>query len=153
MITFRNIVKVRGFYRRAAAPEGGAQKWDRGCALALALFAFPVEAQTLPSGQTVELREVLIDSVGTERWLRFRFLAPEIARETGRITYEEAAPDMDLLCNGLAVDYLKENALTADKIAISLSDRDVVFGAADPEATQFFELYSFQDGTCVWEAF
>lgn len=77
MITFRNIVKVRGFYQRAAAPEGGAQKWDRGCALAaLAVFAFPVEAQTLPSGQAVELREVLIDTVGTERWLRFRFLAP-----------------------------------------------------------------------------
>jgi Family of unknown function (DUF6497) len=34
-----------------------------------------------------------------------------------------------------------------------MSDRVVPFGQTDPEATQFFEAYSLQGDTCVWEMF
>ncbi len=153
MMWAQNIRSVRGSFSRAAAPEGGAQRWVRGCAQVLAVLATPLCAQDLPSGQTVTLNEVLIDDVAGEAWLRFRFLAPEIARDGGRITFEDAAPDMDKLCNVTALGYMAEAGLTAEKIAISLSDRAVPFGAPDPDATQFIEVYSVEDGRCIWEAF
>ena len=39
------------------------------------------------------------------------------------------------------------------QIVISLSDRAVPFGEADPEATQFFEAYRVEGGACIWEMF
>ena len=39
------------------------------------------------------------------------------------------------------------------QIVISLSDRPVPFGEAAPDATQFFEAFALQDGTCIWEMF
>ena len=61
--------QVRGVFRRTAAPGGGAQQWVRGCAIPFfflaSVSAAPAAfAQTLPSGQGVELTEVLVDTVG-----------------------------------------------------------------------------------------
>ncbi|MEO9819711.1 MAG: DUF6497 family protein [Paracoccaceae bacterium] len=116
-------------------------------------FASAASAQSLPSGQGVELTEVLVDTVGEESWIRFRFLAPEIARDGGQIDYDAAAPDMDVLCNETALPYLNDFELEAGRIAISLSDRPVPFGMADPEATQFIEVYRIDGNRCIWEAF
>ncbi|MEP3639181.1 MAG: DUF6497 family protein [Paracoccaceae bacterium] len=110
-------------------------------------------AQTLPSGQGVELTEVLVDTVGDESWVRFRFLAPEISRDGGQIDYAAAAPDMDVLCNETALPYLSDFELEAGRVAISLSDRPVPFGLADPEATQFIEVYRIEGDRCIWEEF
>ena len=141
---------VRRFIRRAATPEGGAYKRFRGCALSLILAPTlcVAEAPINP-----ELTEVLAETVGEERWLRFRFLAPEIARDLGQVRFEDVAPEIDRLCQTLIIEYVDEFDLAPDKVAISLSDRPVPFGETDPDATQFFELYSLQDGTCIWEAF
>ena len=38
-----------------------------------------------------------------------------------------------------------------EQIVISLMDRLVDFGATNPDATQFFEAYRIEDGTCIWE--
>ena len=120
------------------------------CAL-MALLAGPAQAIDVPSGQPVELQEVLVDSMGAETWLRFRFIAPQIARDGGSITYEEAEPDMAWLCEALALPYIAEYALEGQIIVISLADRATEFGTADPEATQFFEAYRPVDDTCIWE--
>jgi len=40
-----------------------------------------------------------------------------------------------------------------DQIIIVLSDREVEFGVADPDATQYFEAYRPEDGACFWEGF
>ena len=89
----------------------------------------------MPSGQPVTLAEVLLDEApgqSGETWARFRFLAPQIARESGTVSYEAAAPDMDHLCGTIALPYLAEHGLSAARVVISLSDRMVPFGAQDP---------------------
>ena len=52
-------------------PAGAALKWLAvGAAFATASAAAqPVE---VPSGESIELQEVLIDEVGVQTWLRFR---------------------------------------------------------------------------------
>ena len=118
---------------------------------ALILAATPASAIDVPSGQSVELQEVLVDTIGAETWLRFRFIAPQIALEGGTVDYATAAEDMTHLCDTLAVPYIADFDLTGDVIVISLADRAVDFGTADPDATQFFEAYRVADNLCIWE--
>jgi hypothetical protein len=107
----------------------------------------------VPSGQAVVLSEVLLDEAPGELWARFRFIAPQIARYGGTITYEQAGPDKDHLCAGLALDYLKDYQIRAARVVISLSDRPVPFGVQDAAATQFFETYRPEPPHCIWEEF
>lgn len=120
--------------------------------IALILLAPPAFAVEVPSGQPVTLQEVLIDDLGTETWLRFRFIAPQIARKTGTVDYAKAEPDMAHLCQNLALSYIKDHALDGQMIVISLSDRETEFGQPDPDATQFFEAYRPVDNVCIWES-
>lgn len=143
-----------------ATPAGGAfpqgKGWGRGIVLMSLLLAGAAVAQgtmPVPSGQTVTLTEVLIDDAPGETWLRFRFLAPEIARDGGRIDAVTAGTDMDHLCAHLALPYMEAQNLTAARIVVSLMDREVPFGLADPDATQFFEAYRPDGARCIWEEF
>ena len=141
-----------------AAPARGARSRGRGCGFGLVLLglsglpAFATEVP-VPSGQAVILREVLLDDAPGELWVRFRFIAPQIARDTGDVSYELAGPDMDYLCNGLALPYLNHHRLQAARVVISLSDRVVTFGQKDADATQFFETYTPDPAGCIWEEF
>tara|TARA_R110002072_G_scaffold40393_7_gene114580 strand:- start:530 stop:910 length:381 start_codon:yes stop_codon:yes gene_type:complete len=119
--------------------------------LALILAAAPALAIDVPSGQPIELQEVLIDEVGGEVWLRFRFIAPEIARDGGSINNEVAAPDMMHLCATLALPYIAQYDLNGQIIVVSLADRITEFGVQDPDATQFFEAFRADGDTCIWE--
>jgi hypothetical protein len=101
----------------------------------------------------VTLSEVLQDQVGDEAWLRFRFVAPQIARDGGTVSYGEAEGDFTYLCESVARPYLVEYALAADVIVISLMDRMVPFGTPDPDATQFIEAYRIANDTCLLETF
>ena len=103
---------VRRFFQRAAAPGGGALNWVRGCVLCLAAIPGSIAAENLPSGQSVTLYDVLVDEVSGEAWVRFRFLAPAIARGGGGLSYAEVEPDMAALCAGLALGYLDEAEFT-----------------------------------------
>ena len=118
---------------------------------ALILAAGPALAIDVPSGQPLELQEVLVDTIDEETWLRFRFLAPQIAGDGGTVDYETAAQDMAHLCDTLAIPYIADYALTGDVIVISLADRPVAFGEADPDATQFFEAFTVENGLCILE--
>lgn len=139
---------------RTAAPEGGARYryrqrfWVRGC-IFIALAAPPLAAQDVPSGQSLTLSEVLIDTVESETWLRFRFLAPQIARAGAQVSYDAAQGDFAHLCETVAVPYLAEFDLSADVVVISLMDRPVPFGQSDPQATQFIEVFQLENGLCV----
>ena len=141
--------------QRTAAPEGGARtriwEWVRGCVVITAFATTTVAAQDVPSGQSVMLDEVLVDQVGAEAWLRFRFLAPDIG--TRGVTYTEAEDDFAVLCDAVARPYLVAFDLAADVVVISLMDRPVPFGQSDPDATQFFETFRIEDDTCVWQEF
>ncbi|MEW2913728.1 DUF6497 family protein [Leisingera sp. JC11] len=164
MIRASRYQTARATCAAPAAPAGGARATGgRSCgylaAIPFALHALTAaaaEAIAVPSGQPVTLAEVLLDDAPGqpgETWARFRFLAPQIARGTGTVSYESAAPDMDHLCGALALPYLAEHGISAARVVISLSDRMVPFGAQDSEATQFFEAYRPDGGACMWEAF
>ncbi|QYK43074.1 MAG: acetolactate synthase [Paracoccaceae bacterium] len=107
----------------------------------------------VPSGQSVTLIEVIWAEPGPEGLtFRFRFLAPQIA-PGGGITFDAAVEDMAFLCQDYALPRLSDIGPVPAQVIVSLSDRPVVFGEADPEATQFFEAYRVEDGICIWEAF
>jgi hypothetical protein len=110
-------------------------------------------ATALPSGQTVTLQEVILDDIGGSPVVRFRFLAPDIARNGGTVGFDQAALDMATLCETIAIPYIAQNAIAADHVVISLSDRAIEFGSTDPEATQYFDAFHLQDDSCIWEGF
>jgi hypothetical protein len=119
------------------------------CAL---LLAAPVSAMDVPSGQRIALQEVLVDTLGDETRLRFRFVAPQIGVGGAGLNYDAVASDMAHLCAATALPYIAEYALSGDMIVISLADRETEFGQADPDVTQFFEAYRPVDNVCIWEA-
>lgn len=154
MIPSAEFPTVRRSCQRAAAPVGGTRNWVRGCVLStLLLSPMAAVAQDAVAPLDAELFEVLVDEVGGEPWVRFRYLAPQIARELGRVTYGDVEADMSALCNTVAIDYLDTYDLDAQVVSISLSDRKVPFGVADPDATQFIEVYRVNADRCIWEAF
>lgn len=117
----------------------------------LILATGPLWAAGVPGGETIVLQEVLVDQVGDETWLRFRFLAPLIGE--GGLDYETRARQMTQLCDTLAIPYTAEYGLKGDVIVISFADRPTEFGVADPDAIQFFEAYRPVDNACIWEDF
>ncbi len=109
-------------------------------------------AITAPSGQVVTFVDTVRDEAGPDgQTVRFRFLAPAIARKGGTVSAEQAQSDMQALCDGYALPRLADAGPA--QIVISLADRPVVFGEANPDATQFFESFRPENGRCIWEAF
>ncbi|RAP41331.1 hypothetical protein BYZ73_10300 [Rhodovulum viride] len=108
----------------------------------------------VPSGQSVTHLDTVTGEPGPAGLtVRFRFLAPEIGREGGALTPEEAQGDMDYLCEHFALSRLAGAGPEPAQIVITLMDRPVPFGQSDPEATQFFEAYRPEAGHCIWEGF
>lgn len=146
-----------------AGPRGpaarGARVWRAGvlaCGLAAAADAAPADALIeVPSGQSIRLQDVIWNApsaVGLA--VRFRFVAPQIARQGGDVDFETAAADMEHLCNSYALPrVLTITGPVPEQIIVSLSDVPVEFGVMTPEATQFFEAYSIADELCIWEEF
>lgn len=124
------------------------------CLIAL-ISPLPTWAETVsvPSGQHVEFFEVLWDLEGGENVYRFRYIAPDIARNGGKISFDQAEADIQHLCESSALPALVEQGRTADRIVVSLSDKKVEFGKTAPDVTQYFEVYSPEGVTCVWESF
>ena len=143
-----------------AAPAGGARRSrrGRGCELAVLtliggmIAAAPLAAQQpvpVPSGQQVVLQEVLSDDTPGALWLRFRFVAPQL----GAVGQEASAADMDHLCSAVALPYLAEAGIEAERLVISLSEKPLPFGEAAPGVPQYFEIYRSGDSGCIWEGF
>ena len=108
-------------------------------------------ATAVPSGQSVDLFEVLLDQVEAEVWARFRFLAPDIGKTGADLAFEQVIADFEFLCNEVALPYLAEYALAPQVISIALLDRVVEFGTSDPEATQYIELFRVEGSVCAPE--
>lgn len=118
--------------------------------LPLSVAASPIE---VPSGQPVTFFEVIWEAEGEMNTYRFRYIAPQIARDGGSIGFDAAEQDIKHLCETSALPALIEQNRPVDRIVISVSDREVAFGKPDPEATQFFEVYTPDGTTCIWEGF
>ncbi len=131
---------------------------------------------SVPSGQTVTLHEVLLERRGDTHQVVLRYLAPAIARASRTVDFDLAEPDMDALCatSGLAAaaNAAATAAATAatnaagasregdasgpdavNRILVTLMDRPVERGVADPSVSQFNNLYRPENGRCIWEAF
>jgi len=112
------------------------------------------EAITVPSGQDVTLQDVIWSEAGPAGLaLRFRFVAPRIARMGGDIAFEVASEDMMALCQSYALPRIAEFGPAPRQVIISLAAQPLPFGEAAPDVTQYFEAYRIENGTCIWEMF
>ncbi len=105
----------------------------------------------LPSGQTVTLIDVIVEDAPPVA--RFRFLAPAIDPAGDALTYDRVRDDFAVLCDAYAVPAMAQAGVTVREVVVSMSDRVVEFGVASPDATQYFEPFSVQEGRCIWEQF
>lgn len=137
---------------------GNRRRWiGYACAMLAGMFiansaqASGVDAGdlALPSGQQVTLQEI----VATQGEVRFRFVAPDISRETGYLTYADVELDFQALCDEIALPWLTENAIQTPLIVVSLSEKQSVLGVASPDVTQFFEAFHAEGDRCIWEQF
>jgi len=118
---------------------------------ALAQDAVPVAT---PSGVVPRLQEWLLDTQPNgDVFARFRFVAPEIERAAGRFSQADLEGDFQVLCQEFALFNVAAQPTEVDRIVISLADRAVEFGYADPDATQYFEAFRVENATCIWEFF
>lgn len=119
------------------------------CAAVFPAFAAADEAPKIPvpSGAETRFHDVIVE----DETARFRFLVAGLGSDG--LTFSDMAPDFPHLCNDYAVPALAANDLRVAQVVISIADRPVPFGEADPEATQFFEGFTVSDGLCMWEQF
>ena len=82
---------------------------------------------------------------------RFRLVVPGLGAEGA--AYEDVAADFLWVCEQVALPSLAANGWAASEVNVSLGDREVEFGATDPEAVQFFEGFRIEGGACVPQAF
>lgn len=132
---------VRDIGQRAAAPEGGAQKWVRGCAL-FSVMTLASVAHSLDAS----LHEVLCCA---DQTLRLRFVAPQIAG----LQFEDIEAILVDLCERHAVPMIDAQGLGVEQIAIMLLDRPFDFGTFDPAATQFIDIFSRAGDRCIWQLY
>ena len=119
-------------------------------AAALMLLAAPAAAQDVPpSGQPLVLWEIVWERVaGSGAQAVLRFIAPGIARDGGTVDAEAALADLDWLCATHGVPVAALPAARSDKVVITLMDRAVPRGTTDAAATQYFGLYTIENGEC-----
>jgi hypothetical protein len=106
---------------------------------------------TAPSGQVVSLFDVVLEPEND--MARFRFLAPELGPDNGARTFESVEVDFKWLCEMTVLPALVANDWHVDHVVISMSDKEVAFGATVPDVIQYFEGYRLNAGTCEWEMF
>jgi len=134
-----------------------AMTW-KGAAFAL-LCAAPALAEgaggiALPSGREVAFHDVIWGESGPAGLtLRFRFLEPGLAQALDEMDYDDLEADMAYLCETYALARIASTGPQPSQVVISISNRPVEFGEADPEAVQVFEAYTPEADGCIWEGF
>jgi len=125
--------------------------------LSVLLSVWPAQSQspvqiTVPSGQEISLVEQFLEPQDNgDLWFRLRFLTPQIGVKDHQMTYEKSQDDLLYLCQSVALKNLSDSGQAAQLIIITLMDRLVTFGSAEPSATQFFEVFRPENATCIWE--
>jgi len=107
----------------------------------------------VPSGQPVTFHEVIWEQEGDKNTYRFRYIAPEIARNGGSIKFDQVELDLHYLCEKSALVELQTQGRKVDTIIVSLSDVAVEFGKTDPKVTQYIDAYTADGIRCIWEGF
>jgi hypothetical protein len=106
------------------------------------------DAIVVPSGREVQALDVITNAPGPAgATARFRFVVP------GLNAAEDTSADMQAICDDYSLPRIEGMVPAPQQIVIVFADRAVPFGEAAPEAVQFFEAFSVQDGACIWEVF
>ncbi|MFY0596190.1 MAG: hypothetical protein JXQ85_07150 [Cognatishimia sp.] len=124
-----------------------------GGALQCATTAGAMEdSPVVPSGLQMTLQETLYDQLqdGTKA-LRLRFVAPAIGADD--VTYSTVSDDFAVICQDVGLPKLATDSRSVDQIIVSFSDRETAFGVANSDVTQYFEVFTLENDTCIWEAF
>ncbi len=122
-----------------------------GALLGAATAGVLEETPVVPSGNEINLQEIIYETRADDsRVARFRYVMPLIRQG---VEFYDIEDDFFHLCIGVAVPYLAVQEEKVDQVIISMSDRETTFGETTQVATQFFEAFSVQDGTCIWEGF
>jgi hypothetical protein len=126
-------------------------------ALAPDAFTDPeqIEAGDIPEDIALDVApeepEAIAGDAATGGLARFRLMVPGLGGEDAG--YEAVVGDFLWLCEQVALPALAANGWTPTEVVVALSDREVAFGATDPEAVQFFEGFRIADGACIPQAF
>lgn len=105
----------------------------------------------VPSGLQVNLQEFRDETETPLAIFRARFVAP--ALESAAEDMETVFTDMEHLCNTIALPELAIRGLPAQRIVVSISSEPLDFGTIAPDVAQFFESYTIEEATCIWELF
>jgi len=122
----------------------------RSVVVAALLGAAPAAAQDVdvPSGIGVRLFDVILED--TAQLARFRFVAPAIGG-AAPVAFADVADDFQYLCDALVIPGLDANGWDAKEVVISLASQELPFGTTSAEIAQYFQPFSVQDNTCIWE--
>lgn len=115
-------------------------------AVAMAAAA-PLAAQSfdVPSGQPIQLYQELMPGDGL---LYLSFLAPEIAER--EMKFDVAAEDLDVLCQSIGLEKMKESDREIVEIVIRLFSDPIDYGTSNPDVKQFLNAYDVSNGSCEW---
>ena len=119
----------------------------------LALSCAPLAAEQglmLPSGMQATPLPVIWDEDAAV--LRLRYIVPDLGAQGARHD-DGAHDDMQWLCDSALAHFEAElGDLPAQGwtgAAVTLMDREVVFGTVDSSAFQLFEWFQFAQGACL----
>jgi hypothetical protein len=106
-----------------------------------------------PSGQMLTLEEVLSeqDPWSEDVLVVVRLLAPAIAQ--GVPDDADLRADMDWACLTWGVPAAAALASNPDRVVVEMMAAPVPRGEATPGIRRFFETYSLEGATCIWELF
>lgn len=121
--------------------------------LIMALPAQAAEKLAVPSGQLVLPYEALWEDQpeSGQVWLVLRFLAPQIAKAKGQITYDDATADIDFLCENVGLPLVESTGGGVDQIIVTLLDAPLARGERDKKVTRYMSAYRVDLGICEWE--
>ncbi|SFR55437.1 DUF6497 family protein [Litoreibacter janthinus] len=117
--------------------------------------AFAAESKPLRAVSGVEYLpfENLFEPPGAydavRRMVRMRLVAPQIANRA-QFGFEVIEPDFQALCESEGLRIVAEFAPNAREIVVSVASEEVPFGESAPNVVQYFDLFTVEDGTCVW---
>ncbi len=128
-------------------------------AFLLLIAALPARGQDLmqvPSGQVMLPYEALwedhlSEGANGETWLILRFLAPEISKSKGRISFAEAEGDLVFLCTNIGLPLAAMTGGGVDQIIVTLLEKPLPRGQRDPDVTKFINAFRVTEGACIWE--
>ena len=83
------------------------------------------------------------------RVLRLRYVDESLTSED----HQKVADDFAALCERDALPHNAQAAEKFDQVVISLANKKSEFGVFNPEVTQYFEAFTLENDSCIWEAF